>query len=61
MKKLYCSICGKFGKFEKPKTSYLFEKTIFLLIICNKNEDEKIFREEESIKTLKILVLIESI
>ena len=25
-KKLYCVICGKFRKFEKPKISYLLEK-----------------------------------
>ena len=56
MKKLYCVICSKYRKFEKPKVSYLLEKT-GLSIICSKrqNEDEKIFKEEHSIETLKIL------
>ena len=62
MKKLYCVICGKYRKFEKPKISYLLEKTLVLSIICSKckNEDEKLFKEEESIKILKILGLIEN-
>ena len=34
MSKLYCVICGKYGKFEKPKISYLLEKTLALPIIC---------------------------
>ena len=57
MKKLYCVICGKYRKFEKPKISYLLEKTLVLSIICSKckNEDEKLFKEEESIEILKIL------
>ena len=40
MKKLYCS---KYRKFEKPKISYLLEKTLFLSIICSKykNVNEK--------------------
>ena len=42
MKKLFCVICGKKRKFEKPKISYLLAKTV-LSIICSKckNEDEK--------------------
>ena len=63
MKKLYCTICGKYRKFEKPKTSNILEKTLVLSIICSKckNEDEKIFKEEESIEIIKILGLIENI
>ena len=47
MKKIYCVIWGKYRKFEKPKISYLLEKTV-LPIICSKckHEDEKIFKEE---------------
>ena len=45
MKKLYCVICGKHRKFEKPSSE------------CE-NEDEKMFKEEESIEILKILGLI---
>ena len=33
MKKIYCIICGKYRKFEKPKISYLIEKTLVLSII----------------------------
>ena len=56
MKKLYCIICGKYRKFEKPKISYLLEKTLVLSIICSKckNEDEKLFKEE-SIEILNIV------
>ena len=59
MKKLYCVICGKCRKFEKPKISYL----LVLSIICSKckNDDEKLFKEEESIEILKILGLIKNI
>ena len=43
MKKLYSVICSKYIKSEKPKISYLLEKTLVLSIICSKckNEDEK--------------------
>ena len=61
MKKLYCVICRKYRKFEKPKLLYVLEKTLLLSIIwikC-KNEDEKIFKEEDSIEILEILGLIE--
>ena len=63
MKKLYCVICRKCRKFEKPKISYLLEKTLVVSIICNKseNKDEKIFKGEESIEMLKILELINNI
>ena len=63
MKKLYCIISGKYWKFEKPKKSYFLEKTLILSIICSKcqKEGEKIFKEEESIEILKILVLINNI
>ena len=63
MKKLYCVISGKYRKFEKPKISYLLEKTLVFSIICVKckNEFEKKFKEEGSIEILKILGLIENI
>ena len=63
MKKLYCDICSKYRKFGKPKISYLLEKKLILSIICSKcnNEDEKLFKEEESIVILNILGLIENI
>ena len=63
MKKLYCVICGKYRKTEKSKISHLLEKTLVLSITCSKckNENEKIFKEEETIKILKILCVIENI
>ena len=61
MKKLYCVICEKYRKSEKPKISHLLEKTLVLFIICSKckNEDGKLFKEKDSIE--KILGLIENI
>ena len=35
MEKLYCVICGKYKKFEKPKISYIFEKMLVLLLAIN--------------------------
>ena len=63
MKKLYYVICSKYRKFEKPKVSYLQEKTLDLSIICSKckDADEKMFKEEESIEILKIIGLISNI
>ena len=63
MKKSYCVICGKYIKFKKPKISNLLEKILFVTITCSncKNEDEKIFKGEESIEILKILALIANI
>ena len=62
MKKLYCVICGNYRKFEKPKISYLLGKVSALSIICSKCkiEDEKLFKEEESIEIL-ILDLFKTI
>ena len=61
-KKLYCVTCGKYRKFEKPKISYILGKTLVFSIIYSecKNEDKKIFQEEESIEILKIFGLIEN-
>ena len=58
MKKLYCIICGKYRKFEKLKISNILEKKLVLSIICSKykNEDENIFKEEESLRYQKFLV-----
>ena len=45
MKKLHCVICSQYRKFEKPKISYLLEKTLVLSIIWSKckNENEQLF------------------
>ena len=63
MKKIYCVICSKYRKFEKPTISYLLEKTLVLSIICCKwkNEDEKLFKEEESIEISKFFGIIKNI
>ena len=62
MKKIYCVICRKYRKSQKPKISYLLEKTLALSIIGSKckNENEKTFKKEDLIEILKILVLIEN-
>ena len=62
MEKVYCIICGKYRKFVKPKISCILEKTLVLSIIYRqcKNEDEKIFKEEQSIEILKFLGSIEN-
>ena len=54
MKKLYCVICG----IENLKNIMHLRKTLVLSIICSKckNEDGKIFKGEEPIEILKILV-----
>ena len=51
MKKINCVIFDKCRNFKNPKISYIFEKTLVLSIICSKcgNDDEKIFKEEESV------------
>ena len=36
MKKLHCVIWGKYKKFEKPKISYILERTLVLPIIFSK-------------------------
>ena len=63
MKKLYFVIFNKYRKFEKPKSSYFLEKTLVLSIICSicKYEDEKIFKEEESIEILNTIGLFTNI
>ena len=52
MKKIYCINCNKYRKFKNSKISYIFDQTLVLSIICNKcsSNDEKIFKEEESIE-----------
>ena len=45
----------RYRKSEKPKISHLLQKTLVLSIICSKckNEDEKLFKEEELVEILK--------
>ena len=60
MNKLYCFICGKYKKFEKTIITYIFEKTLVLSFICSKckNENEAIWKGEESIEILKFIGLM---
>ena len=63
--KLYCVIAvskEKLKNLKKPRKN-LLEKTLVLPIICSKckNEDEKLFKEEESIETLKFFSFRENI
>ena len=52
MKKLYYVICSKYRKFEKPKISYLLQKTLVLFIICSKckNKDENYLKKKKQLK-----------
>ena len=63
MIKTNCIVCDKCGKFKNSKISCISKKTSGLSIVCSKcgNEYKKIFKEEESIETLKILGLITDI
>ena len=60
MKRLYCAVCSENLKNLDYQKSW---KLLTLSIICSKckNEDEKIFKEEELIEILKIPGLIENI
>ena len=60
MKKLYCVKCNKYRKLKNPRISYIFDETLSLSTICDKcsSNDEKIFKEQESIEILRILSLI---
>ena len=63
MKKVCCMNGKKYRKLKNPNISYVFYKTAILSIICNKfgSKDEKIFKEEESMRTLNISDLVNDI
>ena len=60
MRKTYCTTCKSYEEFKKPKIWYICNKTLLPSSICNtcRSEDEKLFKEEESIETLKMVCLI---
>ena len=62
MKKICCVICSKYRKFYRPKILYILEKTLVLSVTNSKceNEDEELFKEEESTDILKVLGLFEN-
>ena len=63
MRKIYCINCKRYKEFKNPKISHICLKTLLLSSICIKCgiENEKSFKEEESVEILKILGLIENI
>ena len=64
MRKIHWAKYKKYKELKKPKISYICDKKLLLSSIsiwkCGK-EDEKIFKEEESIEALKFLDLINNI
>ena len=63
MKKLYCVNCGKIRKFEKPKISYILEKTLVLSIIyseCKNQEKYNSKIKKKKKKHNKIVLLAKS-
>ena len=63
MKKYIPLFAVSIENMKNIKKSYFLEKTLVLFIICGycKNEDEKLFKEGESIKMLKIYNLMGNI
>ena len=61
--KIYCNFCNKYRKFKNPKISYFLKKSLDLSIVYSKcgHEYKKIFKEEDLIEILKILILITNI
>ena len=57
---IYRAECKNFRKFVNSNSSHIFDKKSFLFIIFRKggNNEEIIFKEEESTEILKILGLI---
>ena len=50
MKRICCVLIGKYRKFKNSETLHISQKTIVSIISSKcKNEDEKIFKNEESI------------
>ena len=58
--KTYCFKFNSIREFANPKISCISDKILVFSIICNKcgNNNDRIFKEEESIEILKFLVLI---
>ena len=58
MKKLYCIIFGKYRKFEKPKISYLLEKTLVFLLfeVSTRMKMKNYLKKESQLKYCRFLV-----
>ena len=52
MKKLYCVICAKYRKFEKPKISHILEKILVYYIIYSnvKMKMKKYLRKKNQLR-----------
>ena len=62
MKKIYCVICGKYRNLKILKYHTLLKKTVLFIIYSKfENENEKIFKEVESIVILKAISLIKNV
>ena len=63
MKKLYCVLCGKYRKFEKPKISYVLEKTLVFLLfaVSAKMKTKKYLKKKIQFRYCKMLGLIQNI
>ena len=59
--KMYCNVCNKYRKFKNHKISYIFKKTLDFSIVYSECGLKEIFKEEDSIKILKILGFITNI
>ena len=62
-RKIYCTKSKIYEKMNKPKISYICDKTLLVFSFCNKcgSEDEQTFRAEESTELLKTDYLINDI
>ena len=57
---MYYVKCNKFRKFVNPKISLIFDKILEFYIICSKcDNNDRIFKEEESTEISKFFGLIE--
>ena len=57
---MYYVKCNKFRKFVNPKISLIFDKILECYIICSKcDNNDRIFKEEESTEISKFFGLIE--
>ena len=52
MKKIPCIKCNKHRTFKNPKIPYIFDKTLFFSIICDKcgSKDEKHLRKKNQLR-----------
>ena len=49
MKEIYCVICSEYRKFEKPKISYISEKTlVFLLFVVSVKMKMEIYLKKKN-------------